>query len=55
MLIIGQRLWNGALVTPQLASAYNAMQERIEQFRNEGRPVPENLLNGAHNLIASAV
>jgi len=50
----GERLWNGATVTPELASAYNALQSRIESFRKAGRPVPVELLNGAHNLIASA-
>lgn len=50
----GERLWNGALVTPQLAAAYNAASERIESFEAQGRPAPEQLLNGRHNLIASA-
>ena len=51
----GSRLWNGAVVTPQLAAAYNSASERIEAFEREGRPAPEQLLNGRHNLIASAV
>lgn len=52
---IGERLWNGAIVTPYLAEAYNALQARMDQFRAEGRPVPLYLLNGAHNLVASAI
>ena len=55
MLKVGEKLWNGAIVTPELARAYNARQERIEAFRAAGRKVPQELLNGAHNLIASAL
>lgn len=51
-LSAGERLWNGATVSPQLAETYNALQSRIESFRAAGRPIPEELLNGAHNLIA---
>ena len=47
----GDKLWNGATVTPQLAAAYNALQERIQSF---GDNPPQHLLNAAHNLIASA-
>ena len=54
MLKSGERLWNGAIVTPQLADAYNATQSRIASFERDARPVPEELLNVAHNLIASA-
>jgi hypothetical protein len=54
MLTVGERLWNGALVTPALASAYNAQQAKIARYRAAGLPVPDNILNGAHNLIASA-
>lgn len=49
----GDRLWNGATVTPDLAAAYNAATDRIASFEAAGRPVPESLLNGRHNLIAS--
>jgi len=49
----GDRLWNGVIVTEQLARAYNSLTERIERFKAEGRTVPENLLNGRHNLINS--
>lgn len=53
-LVAGSRLWNGATVTPHLAAAYNSISERIERFEAEGRAAPEQLLNGRHNLIASA-
>lgn len=54
-LTIGDRLWNGARVTKHLADAYNSLLDRMETFTKEGKPVPEYLLNGAHNLIKSAV
>jgi len=47
----GDRLWNGVIVTEQLARAYNSLTERIERCKAEGMTVPENLLNGRHNLI----
>lgn len=53
MLKIGERLWNGAIVTPEFAAVYNQLQEKIAGFRRDGLPVPENLLNGSHNLINS--
>jgi hypothetical protein len=51
MIKPGERLWNGATVTAQLADAYNAMTRRVEGFERAGIPVPEYLLNGRHNLI----
>lgn len=54
MLKEGEQLWNGAIVTRHLAAAYNAIQSRIAQFEEQGLPVPEQLLNGSHNLIAGA-
>lgn len=53
MLKTGDKLWNGATVTPYLAQAYNSIQARIASFTDAGLPAPEYLLNGAHNLIAS--
>lgn len=55
MLKTGETLWNGAIVTASLATAYNSLQARIVSFQNAGKPVPEYLLNGAHNLINSAM
>lgn len=51
----GDRLWNGAIATPYLADAYNSLQARIASFEKEGRKPPEYLLNGAHNLLNSAL
>lgn len=51
----GERLWNGAIATAQLAAAYNAAQDHIHAWRALGREAPEQLLNGSHNLLASAV
>lgn len=53
-LTVGDKLWNGVEVTQYLATAYNRLTDRIEQFKAKGRRVPEELLNGRHNLIASA-
>ncbi|PLW76585.1 hypothetical protein C0081_13840 [Cohaesibacter celericrescens] len=53
-IFTGQRLWNGAIVTPQLAETYNRLQDRIESFRAEGRNVPVELVNGSHKIIAEA-
>lgn len=53
MIKAGERLWNGAIVSADFAATYNAMQSRIQSFKDEGKPVPEYLLNGSHNLIAS--
>lgn len=54
MLTVGEKLWNGAIVTPELARAYNRVQAKIAQYLAAGKPVPENILNGAHNLINGA-
>ena len=47
----GDKLWNGVIVTEQMARAYNSLTERIERFKAEGMAVPEYLLNGRHNII----
>jgi hypothetical protein len=54
MLTIGERLWNGAIVTPQLAAAYNKRLRMAQAWRDMGRDPPVELANGLHNLIASA-
>ena len=51
----GERLWNGAIASKHLASAYNSVTDHIYAFQALGKPAPEHLLNGQHNLIASAV
>lgn len=51
MLKAGERLWNGAIVTADLAAAYNSAQERIQSFRAAGLPVPDQILNGVHSLL----
>jgi len=51
MLTVGQRLWHGGIVSAEFAATYNAIQEKIAAFQNNGKPVPENILNGSHNLI----
>lgn len=53
MLKAGDKLFSGAIVTAQGAAAYNRASARIASFEREGRPVPERLLNGRHNILAS--
>jgi len=55
MLKQGEKLWNGATVSGGLAAAYNSIQARIASFEAAGKPAPDYLLNGAHNLIAGAM
>jgi hypothetical protein len=50
----GEALWNGATASKQLAAAYNATQDHIHAWKALGKQPPEQLLNGAHNLLASA-
>ena len=49
----GDRLFTGAIVCAQFAATYNAATARIESFEQARLPVPENLLNGRHNLLNS--
>lgn len=51
MLNPGDTLWNGLAVTKDLATAYNAATAKINAFEKAGLKVPENLLNGRHNLL----
>lgn len=53
MLKAGDRLYTGAIVSPEFAATYNAATAKIQAFQNAGKPAPENLLNGAHNLLRS--
>lgn len=52
-LIPGERLYTGAIVTACFARTYNAATAKIEAFKAAGKPTPENLLNGRHNLLRS--
>ena len=54
MLNVGEKLWNGAIVTEYLAREYNAIQSRIDSFKREGRTVPVELINASHKVIATA-
>ena len=49
----GDRLYTGAVASVEFAAAYNAATAKIEAFKAAGLPVPENLLNGRHNLLVS--
>lgn len=50
----GDRLWNGAIASHCVATAYNRVTDQIAAFERDGRKPPEYLLNGRHNIIASA-
>lgn len=47
----GEKLWNGQIVSSQLAEAYNSIDAKIKAFEKANKIPPENLLNGRHNLI----
>ena len=53
MLKAGDKLWNGAIVSKEFAETYNRASETIDAFKAKGWTVPEQLLNGRHNLIAN--
>lgn len=55
MLKVGEKLWNGAIVTEALVATYNALNLKIEAIEREGRQVPDHLLNGRHNLISNVL
>lgn len=50
----GETLFNGARVSKHLAEAYNRVNDHIHAWKAHGKQPPEHLLNGRHNLIASA-
>lgn len=50
----GEILFNGARVSKHLAQAYNQTNDHIHAWKALGKQPPEHLLNGRHNLIASA-
>lgn len=47
----GERLWNGQKASKQLAAAYNAQNDHAHAWLAIGKPVPEQILNGRHNLL----
>lgn len=53
-IMAGDRLWNGAIASHYVATAYNRLTDKIAAFERAGRKPPEHLLNGRHNLIAGA-
>lgn len=50
----GEQLFNGVRVTRYLADAYNRANDHVHAWEALGKQAPEHLLNGRHNLIASA-
>lgn len=49
----GERLFNGATVSKYIAAAYNRANDHVHAWTALGKPAPEHLLNGRHNLLAS--
>lgn len=49
----GDKLFSGAIVSAAQAAAYNRISARIASFEREGRPVPDYLANGRHNLFSA--
>jgi hypothetical protein len=51
-----ERVWfNGKAMPIELWRTYCALDERIKSFERNGRPAPEHILNGRHNLAASFI
>jgi len=42
-----------AIAAPQFAASDNSEAARLKSCKRAGLPVPEQLLNGRHNLLAS--
>lgn len=40
---VGQKLYTGAIATPQFAAAYNRLTRQILDFERAGRKPPESL------------
>jgi hypothetical protein len=53
MLPYGYRCYTGRILPDCHVDSLNAMARNINQFIAAGRPVPEYLLNGSHNLFKS--
>lgn len=49
----GEEAWNGATINQYVASAYNRVNDHIHAWEALGKPAPEHLLNGRHNLLRS--
>ena len=47
----GHKTFTGRTLTNTQVDALNAVQDTIDSFEAQGRPVPQNLLNGRHNLF----
>lgn len=47
----GYRTFTGRVLTNQQVDALNTVQDRIDSFEEEGKPIPEYLLSGRHNLF----
>lgn len=55
LLPYGYIAYNGVRLPDSIVESYNDMQRNINAFILAGMPVPENLLNGSHNILFSAI
>lgn len=51
----GYVTFDGRAMSKCAVDSYNRIQERINSFEKAGLPVPEYLLNGSHNIMASHI
>jgi hypothetical protein len=49
----GYKTFTGRTLSDRQVDALNAFQDQIDSFEAEGKPVPEHLLNGRHNLFTT--
>jgi len=49
----GFRTVYGFVMSDRAVDAYNNLQDRMGRYAEEGREVPEELLNGSHNLMSA--
>ena len=53
MVEYGFTAFNGKVWNSLSVDSYNAMQSRINAFIQDGREVPESMLNASHHLFAT--
>jgi len=50
----GYKTYTGEVLSDQSVEAYNRATDKINQYKKAGKKVPENILNGRHNLFVGA-
>ncbi len=49
----GYKAYTGKVLSNLSVDNYNAVSDRCQSFIDAGRPVPEYILNGKHNLFVA--